>query len=202
MAEAATTAAIISAVVSTLASFLGGGGDDTNILNQAPAALGGASGILPGLEGLADPLGGLNQSAPLGDIATLLGVLGGDPGILGPVAGAGAAAEQAKTAATTATGNIGEVSTEVEGTSKEEKGAKKKVATPKKKGPSIGDILAAIPEALLAANAFGGGGSEGVISQRAAPVAGSAQGGLVGQFRPPPPLDIGRLLASLPGINV
>lgn len=201
MADPVSTAAVIAAIVSTLDTLSGlfGGGDTT--INQEPAPLvgGGAGGVLPGLEGLADPLGGLNQSAPLGDIATLLGVLGGDPGILGPVTEAGAAAQQAKTAAEGAVGNVGEVSAEVPGTSKQEKGQKKKVATPKK-GPSIGDILAAIPDALLAANAFGG--PEGVSTQRAAPVAGSAQGGLVGQFRPPPPLDIGRLLASLPGIRV
>lgn len=201
MADPATQAAIIAAVVTALANIIPAlsGGKTTQINQEAAPVVGGAptQGVLPGLPGLADPLGGLNTEAPLGDIATLLDVLGG-PEALSPVVQAGAAAEQAKTAAETAVGNVGEVSTEVAGTTKQEKGAKKKVA-PAKKGPSIGDILAAIPDALLAVNAFGG--PEGVSTQRAAPPVGSAQGGLVGQFRPPPPLDIGRLLASLPGIR-
>ncbi len=78
--------------------------------------------------------------------------------------------------------------------------------TPKgtEEGPGVGQVLAAVPEALAAVAPLLGLTETRQFSQRPAPVAGGQPGRLVGQFAQtfgPQNLDIGRLLAQLPGIR-
>ena len=73
---------------------------------------------------------------------------------------------------------------------------------PQEPPPDIGAILAAIPDALAAAAPLLGLNDQAVSTQRAAPIAGGGGGGLVGRFaRGPGGIDIGQLLAALPGIR-
>lgn len=68
----------------------------------------------------------------------------------------------------------------------------------------IGKILAALPQALVAAAPLLGLGPQPIPTQRPAPVAGGQPGQPVGQFAQPfgpGQLDIAQLLASLPGIR-
>jgi hypothetical protein len=88
-----------------------------------------------------------------------------------------------------------------------------KAATPKLTGPTapipppqappdVGQVLAAIPDALQAIAPLLGLTDQRVGGTTAAPVAGGAPGGLVGRFaQQGAGIDIGQLLAALPGIR-
>ncbi|KKN64453.1 hypothetical protein LCGC14_0491410 [marine sediment metagenome] len=67
----------------------------------------------------------------------------------------------------------------------------------------IGQILAALPQALVAAAPLLGLGPQPIPTQRPAPVAGGQPGKPVGQFAQPfgQQTDIAQLLAALPGIR-
>jgi len=91
-------------------------------------------------------------------------------------------------------------------------GAVQKAAAPSPTGPpnptapnvktDIGQILAAVPAAIAAAAPLLGLTDQNIATQRPAPVAGGAPGGLVGRFaQQAGGVDIGRLLAALPGIG-
>ncbi len=70
--------------------------------------------------------------------------------------------------------------------------------------PEIGQVLAAIPDALAAVAPLLGLGPQPIGRQITAPVAGGQPGGLVGQFNTnfgSGQNDIGQLLAALPGIG-
>jgi len=75
--------------------------------------------------------------------------------------------------------------------------------TDPKAGQDIGQILAAIPQALVAAGSLLGVNDVDTVTSRPAPVAGGGGGGLVGQFNRPlgQGSDIGQLLAALPGLR-
>ena len=70
-------------------------------------------------------------------------------------------------------------------------------------GSEIGKLLAALPEAIVAAAPLLGLGDRPIPTQRPAPVAGGQPGKPVGQFAQPfgQQLDIAQLLAALPGIR-
>lgn len=75
---------------------------------------------------------------------------------------------------------------------------------PQQKPEDIGQVLAAIPEALKAIAPLLGLTDQSINRQTAAPISGGAAGGLVGRFANPPGgggIDIGQLLAALPGIR-
>ncbi|MCZ6775852.1 MAG: hypothetical protein O7D34_05295 [Ignavibacteria bacterium] len=67
----------------------------------------------------------------------------------------------------------------------------------------VGQVLAALPQALAAVAPLLGLGPQPIPTQTAAPIAGGQPGSPVGQFAQPfgQQLDIGRLLAALPGIG-
>lgn len=78
-----------------------------------------------------------------------------------------------------------------------------------RKGPKetpdgdVGKVLAALPEAIAAVAPLLGLGPQPIPTQRPAPAVGGQPGSPVGQFAQPfgQQLDIGRLLAALPGIR-
>ena len=115
------------------------------------------------------------------------------PDIAGP---AQAAASAAATVPQT------EVTTPVElvGPPESRKGSGEPPAT---EDGQVGKVLAALPKALAAVAPLLGLGPQPIPTQTAAPVAGGQPGSPVGQFAQPfgQQLDIGRLLAALPGIG-
>jgi hypothetical protein len=73
---------------------------------------------------------------------------------------------------------------------------------PLKPPPGIGQILAAVPEALSAIAPLLGLTDQNIATQRPAPISGGSGGGLVGRFaQQAGGVDIGQLLAALPGIR-
>lgn len=71
-------------------------------------------------------------------------------------------------------------------------------------GAGIGQILASLPQALVAAAPLLGLGDQPIPTQRPAPIAGGQPGKPVGSFAQPfgpGQIDIARLLAALPGIR-
>lgn len=69
---------------------------------------------------------------------------------------------------------------------------------PPKKGPSIGEILQASPEAILAVAQLLGIGPQQQPADRAAPVPGGTVGNVVPGFNLPQTTTIGQLLAQIP----
>ncbi len=79
-----------------------------------------------------------------------------------------------------------------------------RAGTGEPEGTGIGQILAALPKALVAAAPLLGLGDQPIPEQRPAPVAGGQPGQPVGSFAQPfgpGQIDIARLLAALPGIR-
>ncbi len=174
-----------------LPDLIGGGGDTTNeTINQLPAG---------------DQAIGAPTPQRVGPVTT--DVAGNT--ISGPILGSQQALQQAIQQAVAAGAQTAQTAPEggelqpvpVPGSEQKEKTVQKTKKTP----PSLGDILAAIPEALnspIVANLLAPKAPPTVIDQRAAPVAGAPPAGLVGNFAGVnQPLDIGRLLAALPGIR-
>lgn len=68
--------------------------------------------------------------------------------------------------------------------------------------PDIGAVLAAVPDALAAVAPLLGLTDQNVSQQRAAPISGQNSGNQIGAFaRQGAGIDIGQLLAALPGIR-
>ncbi len=185
----------IQQVASLLASiFLGsqGGGDVTNnILNQTPAGEQ-AVGAPPPVQ----------QGPPIGPGANI------PADGVGPIIGGQAALENAIQDAIRAGTEAGAVASPGEELQPiQAPGNKQKptvVQKTAKKPATLEEILAAIPDALNSPTVAGLFAPPQQIEQteRPAPISGGAPGGLVGNFAEVnQPFDIGRLLASLPGIS-
>lgn len=147
--------------------------------------------------------GPLNQ-LPFNPVQNILQTLGYEQqgSLSAPVKGAGEAAKASATAAKPAQAAAPALPGPT-GTAKDGAKTPTTVENPPP-GPDIGSILAAIPDALAAVDMLFGAGAQDQRTQRAAPVAGMAGGGLVGQFATPfggGQNNIGALLAQLPGLR-
>lgn len=185
-------------VIQAIAAIIGAGAavksatNETNISEENTGQPGG-----PTFGGA----GPFNTPTPgVGDIGALLASIGGGGATLDqPVANAAAAG--------TATNQAAQVAPSDPGLSAPGgdagKDTSKEVTPPAGTETDIGQILAAIPQALLAAGSLLGINDTNTITQRPAPIAGGGGGGLVGQFNRPigQQPDIGQLLAALPGLR-
>ena len=134
---------------------------------------------------------------------------GADPSDIKPIIGAGGLGGIPNLPANVPTleGPVKATAAAATATPKTEVTPPPKVPVPgKEKEPEtseIGQLLAALPKAIVAAAPLLGLGDRPIPTQRPAPVAGGQPGKPVGQFAQPfgQQLDIAQLLAALPGIR-
>lgn len=188
---------VYAAIFSLFMDAIFGGGDTSvtnSVINQEAAPPQGPP---------APPVGQGAQDVPIGPGSTI------PPDGVGPIIGGQQALENAIQQAAAAGVLTGEQAGEAQvleptptpSTKEEQKTAQK----PKKEPPSLGDILAAIPEALnspVVAQMLAPRQPPTVLDQRAVSAQGADPAGLVGNFaQVNQPFDIGRLLSSLPGVR-
>lgn len=135
------------------------------------------------------------QQGPLGSIADI-------PTLAGPTQAAAQAAAKTPKVKVETPPQIPAPGPEVAAAATAAKPIIPNPVSPAKPPPDIGQVLAAIPDALTAIAPFLGLTDQRVGGSNPAPVAGGSSGGLVGRFaRQAGGIDIGQLLAALPGIR-
>ncbi len=188
---------VYAAIFSVFMDAIFGGGDvsvTNETINQEAA---------PPVGAPAPPIGQGAQDVPIGPGSTI------PPDGVGPIIGGQQALENAiqqAAAAGVLTGQGAPAGGELEPTPTPGKKEEQKTAQKtKKEPPSLGDILAAIPEALnspVVAQLFAARQPPTVLDQSAVSAQGAPPAGLVGNFaQVHQPFDIGSLLASLPGVR-
>jgi len=185
-------------IIQAIAAIIGAGAavkastNETNISEDSPGSPAGET------FGGAGPFNSAQTGAGAGDIGSILAsITGGVPAL-------DTTAAQQTAAATAAASKVPPSSPNLPAPGDDEVGPPVDRAGSGTTEPAqdIGKILAAIPQALVAAGSLLGINDQDTRTQRPAPVAGGGGGGLVGQFNRPigQSPDIGRLLAALPGL--